>query len=258
MLCGFLPVTLHLQRARAVESEGSMVIIILLLLHSSSDGPHPSAAPPSRTPPSLFPHIPVFIGFPSPPDFVSPESRHEQRNRNRQKHREIDRAQEMTRRRWKRHWTEERRQKKEEGSVLLFHLEASGNLWPFSYAHINKVPLVRRHQVKIWHSLCAAHPISLPHPSLSVLIPLSQSSLSLLSSILWVSYSVQSSLDIFFNECRDSVFYFTTHPNSFPHISRIQTPLPPVLALSLMCLVLHSGPPFPIIVPPFTFCPLRP
>lgn len=61
MLCGFffffsLPVTLHLWRDRAMESEGSLVIIILLLLHLSPDGPHLSITPPSTPPhpPSLL------------------------------------------------------------------------------------------------------------------------------------------------------------------------------------------------------------
>ncbi len=97
MLCGFFPVTLQLWRDRAVESKGSLVIIILLLLHSSPDGPHLSSSPS----PSLFPHIPVFISFPSPPDFVSLGSSRQQRKGDRQKHREIERKQKMTKIRWK-------------------------------------------------------------------------------------------------------------------------------------------------------------
>lgn len=75
----------------AVESKGSLVIIILLLLHSSPDGPHLSIPTPSSSP-SLFPHIHVFISFPSPPDFVSMRRRREQRKGDSQKHREIEKS----------------------------------------------------------------------------------------------------------------------------------------------------------------------
>lgn len=129
MLCGFFSVTLQLWRDRAVESKGSLVIIILLLLHSSPDGPHLSIPPPSLSA-SLFPHIPVFISFPSLPDFVSLGSRQERRKGDSQKHREIERKEKMTRIRWKQ--TEGCKQKEEsKGREGLYFLtsESLCNHW---------------------------------------------------------------------------------------------------------------------------------
>lgn len=136
-----------------------------------------SLSPPSPSP-SLFPHIPVFISFPSPPDFVSLGSRREERKGDGQEHREIERQQMMTIIRWKLTEMDRRMQagrEKEERSCIYLTCASLCNHCPFGYACNSKMPLVSQYPVKICHSLYAAHPISLRHPSF---IEFSQPSLS--------------------------------------------------------------------------------
>lgn len=109
--------TTTVERQR-VESQRSMAIIILLLLHSSPDGP-PLIIPATSLSPSPFPHIPVFISFPSPPDFVSFGSRQEQRKGDSQKHREIERKQRMTRVTQRDRGMHVEREKEESGFISL-------------------------------------------------------------------------------------------------------------------------------------------
>ena len=187
--------TTTVERQR-VESQHSMVIIILLLLHSSPDGPH-LIIPATSLSPSPFPHIPVFISFPSPPDFVSFGSRQEQRKGDSQKHREIERKQRMTRVRHKETEGCKRKERRKRGVSFLWKA--------FVLIGPSKIPSASQYPEKI----CYNHLVSLLHPSF---IDLSQPSLFQLVSkyaiaLPWDSLTFALNFPYYLMS-----FSFTAHP----------------------------------------------